>query len=68
MSRKHYERFAAMFSGEMALARVMGRDDSERAYGVNTVGNLIRSTADIFAQDNPRFDRARFYAASGLGD
>lgn len=63
MSRKHYQSFAAMFAGEMALAKHSG--DKNR---IIQVENIIRSAADIFAQDNPNFDRARFYAACGLSD
>ena len=65
MTRKDYVRFAEMYAGEIALAR----------HGITNhpdvwlkVHDLIRSTADIFAQDNPRFDRARFYLACGLED
>ena len=60
MTRKDYERFAAMLAGELALARFA---DDDRDYRVR---NIILSTADIFAQDNPRFDRDRFYQACGL--
>lgn len=52
-----------MFAGEMALAKHSG--DKNR---IIQVENIIRSAADIFAQDNPNFDRARFYAACGLSD
>lgn len=60
MSKKDYTKFAALFAGEISMARQMGLSS------VTTVKNIILSTADIFAQDNPRFDRERFYAASGL--
>lgn len=59
MSRKHYERVAAILAGEMALTR-----------DVPTSREIVRRTAlslaDVFAQDNPRFDRTRFYTASGV--
>lgn len=58
MSRKDYVKFAALFAGEMAIATT---SEARRA-----VKNIILSTADIFAQDNANFDRARFYTAAGL--
>lgn len=61
MSRKDYVRFAAMFAGEIALV-----SGSPKSHSAHSVRGIILSSADIFAQDNPRFDRARFYVASGL--
>ncbi len=58
MSRKHYVAVAAVLAGERAMAR----DDHER----RTVDNIARSVADVFKQDNGRFDRQRFYAAVGM--
>lgn len=64
MTKKHFEKFAAMFAGEIALARsAASQGNFDR---VTQVRNIIFSSADIFAQDNPRFDRERFYAACGL--
>lgn len=60
MTRKDYEKFATMLAGELALARCTDGDRGHRIRGV------ILSTADIFAQDNARFDRDRFYQACGL--
>lgn len=59
MTKRDYIRFAAMFAGELALAK------GEVAREV-VVRNLILSTADLFAQDNARFDRGVFYIACGL--
>ncbi len=61
MSKKDYEKFAALFAGEMAQANHSGAWSE-----VMAVRNIIYSSADIFARDNPRFDRERFYEASGL--
>ena len=58
MSRKTYIEAAAILAGERALAR----DDHER----RTIDNIARSLADMFKQDNGRFDRQRFYAACGM--
>lgn len=64
MTRKDYIKFAALFAGEMALARSATAVGHYDRPGV--VRNIIFSTADIFAQDNPRFDRDKFYTACGL--
>ena len=58
MSKKDYVKFAKLFAGELALARVSGVKDR-----IEQVQVIILSTADILAQDNSRFDRQRFYAA-----
>jgi hypothetical protein len=29
--------------------------------------NTVEAIANVFANDNPRFDRAKFYAAVGFG-
>lgn len=64
MTRKDYIKFAGLFAGEMALAQsAASQGDFAR---VTQVRNIVLSTADIFAQDNPRFDRERFYTACGL--
>lgn len=59
MTRKHFEKFAALFAGELSVNR-------DNPSAVLAIRALIMSTADIFAQDNPRFDRERFYLAAGL--
>ena len=61
MSRKDYVKFAAMYSRIRAdiKANPLHCEDAELA----TVDALIIQTADIFALDNPNFDRSRFYAA-----
>lgn len=65
MSRKDYVKFAELFAGQMALAKNRA-DDTLRSELCREVQNIVYSTADIFAQDNPRFNRQKFYAASGL--
>jgi len=57
MTRKDYDKFAAMLALELSCWEY-----GDRA----PVQGVIRATASIFAQDNPRFDRARFYDACGL--
>lgn len=64
MTRKDYVKFAAMLAGELALAKsrcgILAVADCLRVKGI------ILSIADLFAQDNSRFDRERFYVACGL--
>lgn len=61
MSRKDYIKFAAMLAGERALAESIGDDGA-----VRQVEAITYSLADILAQDNPGFNRQRFYDASGI--
>ena len=56
MSRKHYQAFAALLAAERAIAPLEAN---------RTVDNVTLAIADLFAQDNPRFDRYRFYDAAG---
>lgn len=55
MTRKHYRRIADILTVEFANA-------SSRAERL-TVRNITYLLADIMKQDNPRFDRDRFYNA-----
>jgi hypothetical protein len=56
MTKKDFKKFAAIFAAERALCLTL----AERT----VVENLVASTADVFAQGNPRFDRKRFYLAA----
>lgn len=58
MSRKVFQQFAELFAGELAL--------SQNHHQAHTVRNIILSSADIFAQNNPNFSRGKFYQAAGL--
>lgn len=60
MIRKDYIAFRNLLAGEMAVAR--SNDLNAQA----TVRNIILSVADVFAQNNPRFDREKFYQACGM--
>lgn len=53
MSRKDYE----------AIARVIRENEGD----IPTLVSVAKGVADIFAADNARFDRQRFYAACDLG-
>jgi hypothetical protein len=67
MTRQDYIKFAALLSGEATLAKHNGDHRTEQV-----VNNIKLGMADIFAHDNPQFDRSRFYAAcepkSKVGD
>lgn len=58
MSKTHYEKIAAVFAGDYATCGT----DAER----RKVVGLALSLSQVFAQDNPRFDRIRFLSACGL--
>lgn len=54
-SRRDYEKLAGVLAGELGIATTL-------AEGM-VVKNIARSMADHFKQENPRFDRAKFYSA-----
>ena len=59
MTRKDYVRFAAMFKSLRSQLMFL------RNSGL-VLENVANKTADIFEQDNPAFDRARFLKACGV--
>jgi hypothetical protein len=67
MSRKHYVAVAAMLAGEYAMAHhaVNNGQPHDGKTQLRTLDNVTRSLADMFKQDNSRFDRGRFYTAAG---
>lgn len=54
MTRKHF----VMMAGIIRMGR-KGENDT-------VADNLARSTADMFAKENPRFDREKFLKACGV--
>jgi hypothetical protein len=63
MSKKHYIETARILSAEReCLNGNETADDMIRA----TVDSIAGRMADMFAADNPRFDRARFLTACGV--
>lgn len=60
MTKRHFEAFAE-YIRLAAMRDINHRTELERRY-------LARMVADIAVTFNPRFDRARFYRACGLGD
>lgn len=59
MSKRHFKAVADILAGEYATSGTV----AARA----KVDAITRSLADLFISENPRFDRARFYAAVGIG-
>jgi hypothetical protein len=57
MSRKDYERIASVLAG-------VRQTNPDARVQLNVVSMTL---ADVFADDNPRFDRTRFLLACGVG-
>lgn len=62
MTRKDYVAIAAMFNKRGELARNIQNTAVRLTHYREIAGDL----ADVLAQDNPRFDRARFLKACGI--
>ena len=62
MTRRDYIKFADMF-----LRAKPDEYYAKAAMYACTIAwsNMVRKTADIFADDNPNFNRAKFYEACG---
>lgn len=67
MTKKHYESIAASIKSEIEKT---GKDGWESPFAAKVWKTAHETTAlnmaDIFAADNPRFDKSRFLAACGL--
>lgn len=63
MTRKDYVSAAAAIQSTREAPRFSGAGVAE--YGA-ACDDIARSLADVFAADNPRFDRERFYSAAGV--
>ena len=61
MSIEDYQKFARMLKDELADCKYKFNPES-------TIVDVIRSVACVFTEDNPRFDRKKFYLASGLNE
>lgn len=59
MTQRDYVKFASLIAGELALARNCGGNWLQE----RIVNNFKLSIADIFANDNKRFNREEFYRA-----
>jgi hypothetical protein len=53
-----------------AITNILREEREKTSYGIMgrriAVDSITRSLADVFAQDTPRFDRSKFYAAVGV--
>ena len=63
MSKKVYVQFADMLNREFSENKFMHNDASAREDV-----NIINRIADLFADDNPQFNREKFLKACGLGE
>lgn len=68
MSRMTYNAVAAMIAGERKRTEDKRFGSIPRFFVLETTRNLAVSMANLFSQDNPRFDRARFMEACGIED
>ena len=70
MTKRDYQKFAAIIAGEIAMASmfVNASGITGAAHGAQrqTAVNIARSFADIAHQENSRFDRDTFYNACGM--
>jgi hypothetical protein len=71
MGRKDYERIAGVLAGEYALVQPLPDSVNATAQTIAAregaryaIEDITASIADIFKQDNPQFDRRRFYLAA----
>lgn len=58
MTKKDYKKFVEIFGNELAELHNVGAEESDT--GV-MLARIIRYTAGIFSQDNPRFNTGKFY-------
>jgi hypothetical protein len=67
MSRKHYNAVASVLSGQLTgPAPLTASWDVERQTERRVIENVARGLSNLFADDNPNFDRERFLAACGV--
>lgn len=59
MTRKHYREVAQILHDEYQFAK-----EQDNPIAQTCVVNIMSQMATVFAIDNPRFDRQRFYAAA----
>ena len=63
MTRKDCVRFAAMLHYQHVITV---NTDKPKHHRTAVIVSVIHATADIFANDNPHFDRAKFLKACGV--
>jgi hypothetical protein len=64
MSKKDYIKFAEMFKEQLGLAQ----EENDGSISENAIEGIVFCVADIFAEDNPNFNRSKFLKACGLED
>ena len=62
MSRKDYQAIAEVLADMQGFT---APNHSQPSYDSVTLHRVTQRLADVFQQDNPNFDRVRFYAAAG---
>lgn len=60
MTKKHYKLIAEELNAALEISCSEGRA------ALNATMRTIEGLSVVFKRDNPRFDRARFYAACGV--
>lgn len=60
-SARLYNAVAKSLKGHAVMATEVGEDDVYEGIGI-----AARAIAQVFADDNPRFDRERFLSACGV--
>ncbi len=64
MTRKHYEKVAQQLRAyHLELVSEFGEGESITNTKLDTVQDIADILADIFQEDNPRFDKSRFASA-----
>ena len=64
MTRKDYVKIAAILARRHRLAALDFAASSIEGWAISETLDLVATdVADVFAEDNPRFDRARFEEA-----
>lgn len=61
MTKKHFEAIAGLLKSVEFACRVSPDEKAEARHRL-----LCKSFADLFSEENPRFDRARFLKACGV--
>ena len=69
MNKKHYIKVAAALARQNKNAQNfldLKENDQYFRGQIVAIRDMANSLADMFAEDNPRFDRARFLSACGI--
>lgn len=64
MSKKHYITVARLIADEVEKSSPRAAEPTR----LGSISDIARGLADLFAADNSRFDRQRFYFACALDD